>query len=400
MKLYKHQQQIVDLNPEKHLLAWETGTGKTIAAIELSKKSVGLGLVIVPKSLKQQWLEQVGKPHFVNLKIYTKEEFRRDWDKLPFRNCLIIDECHYFSGIKSQMHKSLIAYVKKHKPQYIYLLTATPYLSQPTNILCLANILGYNWNYRKFRNTFYTDIRMGSRIIPMVKKNIEPKIAKLVNHIGNTVKLQDCVDVPDQIFEQEYFDLTKEQEEAIEGIEKTKVNHIAKWVKIHQICGGTLKGDKNQYFDCEKLERLKDICDEQKKVVIVCRYNAEVEMISNEIFNSVDKRSVFTLTGYTKDKHEMIKGANFCDEVILVINAACCEGYELPTFDLMVFYSYDFSLKNYIQMRGRIQRINHIKKNVYLSLITKGTIDEDVKVSIDRKEDFDIEIYEKQKQIS
>ena len=62
---------------------------------------------------------------------------------------------------------------------------------------------------------------------------------------------------------------------------------------------------------------------------------------------------------------------------------------------VMVFYSYDFSLKNYIQIKGRIQRINNIKKNVYFSLVVKGTIDEDVFKCIQRKEDFDIEIYER-----
>ncbi len=74
---------------------------------------------------------------------------------------------------------------------------------------------------------------------------------------------------------------------------------------------------------------------------------------------------------------------------------SCSEGYELPTFPLMVFYSYDFSLKNYIQMLGRIQRINAIKKNVYLSLVVKDSIDSDVFTSLKKKEDFDIAIYNK-----
>lgn len=388
MELYQHQQKLLDLNPKKHLLAWETGTGKTVAACQLAKKNVNSTLVIMPKSLKEQWLEQdlTSEQCFV-----TKETFRRDWNKIKKYDCLIIDEAHYFSGIKSQMSKSLLAYVKKHKPEYIYLLTATPYLSSPFNIYCLAAILGVKWSYPSFRRTFFTDVRMGSRVIPVIKKGIEPKIAALVNQLGSTVRLQDCVDLPEQIFETEYFEVSKEQQEVIREIKQTEVNHIVKWTKCHQVYGGTLKGDGysvTKYFKSEKLQRLRDICSEHKKVVVVCRYNAECEMIRREIGG-------FIINGETTAKHDKIKFANEQDQGHLIINAACSEGYELPTFDLMVFYSYDFSLKNYIQMIGRISRINNPKKNVYLSLITKGTVDEDVYNCIQSKKSFDLAIYGK-----
>jgi len=386
MKLYKHQQQLVDLNPDKHGLFWQCGTGKTLAAIELAKDK-GSALIVCPKSIKEQWEEQIDYWH-----VFTKEEFRKAWNKLPKYDCLIIDEAHYFSGIKSQMHKSLIKYVKKHNPQYIYLLTATPYLSTPFNIYCLARILGYNWNYRKFFDSYFTNVRMGSRYIPMVKKGIEPQIAKLVATIGNTVKLQDCVDVPEQIYQTEYFGLTVDQRRAINVIKSEETNHIVKWTAIHQVCGGTRKGDgytDTKYYKSEKLERLKDICKEHKKVIVVCRYNAELETIQKEIGGTI-------INGETKNKNEISIRENAKEESILLMNAACSEGNDkIWSYPLMVFYSYDFSFKNYKQMKGRILRANHLKKNVYLSLIVKGTIDEDVKKSLDNKVSFDIEIYNK-----
>ena len=116
------------------------------------------------------------------------------------------------------------------------------------------------------------------------------------------------------------------------------------------------------------------------------------------IVSALDKKEedyILSITGKVKDKHQTIKFANDLDDCTIVINAACSEGYELPTFDLIIFYSYDFSLKNYIQMKGRVQRINHVKKNVYLSLMNRGTIDEDVKKSLDKKVNFDLEIYGK-----
>jgi predicted helicase len=125
---------------------------------------------------------------------------------------------------------------------------------------------------------------------------------------------------------------------------------------------------------------------------VVCRYNAEVGNVAFKLLNSID---VVIIKGDVKDRHAEIQRANKLDKCVVVVNAACSEGYELPTFDLMVFYSYDFSLKNFIQMKGRVQRINNVKKNVYLSLINKNTIDEDVYKSIQKKEDFDLAIYKK-----
>lgn len=389
MNLYKHQQALLDLNPKKWGLWWHCGTGKTIGSIAIAKKnSPNSTLVICIKSDKEKWEEEV-KP--LGWPVYTKEEFRKNWNTIPFYDCVIGDEGHYFSGPKSQMHKNLIKYIKKHDPAYIYLLTATPYLSTPWNIFALGRILGYKWNYMQFKLRFFKNEYYGNRTVSVPKDDIEKDIATMVSSIGTTVALQDCIDVPEQIYQTELFDLTMAQKQAIKVVNETETVHIVKWTKIHQIMGGSLKGDgyvKDQFFKCDKLARLKEICSEHKKVVVVCRYNAECEMIREQIGG-------FIINGVTQDRHHKIVFANQKSQGHLIINAACSEGYELPTFDLMIFYSYDFSLKNYIQMKGRIQRINHVKKNVYLSLINKGTIDEDVKKSLDKKINFDLEIYGK-----
>ena len=317
--------------------------------------------------------------------------------KLAYYDTVIVDEAHYFAGQKSQMSKSLRAYIKHHKIKNVYLLTATPYMSTPWNIHTLGAILGKDWHYWKFKQAFFVDVNMGGRLVPIIRKGIEPAIAKLVATLGSTVRMTDCVDVPEQIYQTEYFDLTKEQETAIEELED--INYISRWTKIHQICGGSLKGDgytEDQFYKSEKFDRLIDLCKEHKKLVVVCRYNNEVERIKQKLVDL--KLGVVPITGKTKDKHKLIKTAEAADQCVVVANAACSEGYELPSFPVMVFYSYDFSLKNYIQMTGRILRANKVKKNVYLSLIVKGTIDEDVYKCIQSKNDFDLHIYGKERE--
>lgn len=407
MKLYDHQQALVDKAPDKWLLAWEVGTGKTLAALSLLKYPA---LVIVPKSLKEQWLENKGK-HQID--VYTKEEFRKNHLELTKYNAIIFDEIHYFSGMqgirkKSAMLKAALSYIKKHNPIQIYGLTGTPYLSTPWNIYALAEILGYKWDYNKYKNCFFSMVNMGRRFpVPIVNKKVmwhnsfvptEEAIAMLVNYIGNTVRMDECVDVPSQVYQEEYFELTNEQKTAITKIDD--VNPIVRWTKIHQICGGTLKSDgysEDQIFKSEKMERIVQLCAEHKKLIIVCRYNYEIESIRFKIEKVNKKREVFIINGQNKDRASSITEANNSENCIILIQASCSEGYELPSFPLMVFYSYSFSLKDYIQIKGRVQRLNNIKKNVYLSLVVKGEIDEDVYKCIKNKESFDIEIYNRQK---
>ncbi|MCL5071851.1 MAG: hypothetical protein M1308_13310, partial [Actinobacteria bacterium] len=84
------------------------------------------------------------------------------------------------------------------------------------------------------------------------------------------------------------------------------------------------------------------------------------------------------------------------EKSIIIVNAACSCGWEAPDFGLMVFYSYDFSLVNYLQMIGRISRINNPKKNVYISLLIKDSIDYDVFDNVvNLKQDFQLEMYGK-----
>ncbi|MCP5375205.1 MAG: DEAD/DEAH box helicase family protein [Rickettsiaceae bacterium] len=103
MKLWSHQQKIIDLNPKKHLLAHEVGTGKTITAITLARNNNQKALVICPKSIKQQWLEQVPE----GWQVLHKEGFKKMCNSggITHYNCLIIDEIHFFASYKSQLTK-------------------------------------------------------------------------------------------------------------------------------------------------------------------------------------------------------------------------------------------------------------------------------------------------------
>lgn len=396
--LFKHQTELIRSNPERTALVWSTGTGKTRTAIEWASTK-GTVLVICPKALVTNWNREISKwsPNATAFKVISKETFRRDWDILEKYEAIIIDEVHYFLGIKSQMHKHLLKYLKKHKTVYRLGLSATVYMSTPLNILALGKILGYDgyeWSYPYYMQHFFTQVAMGNRLVSIINNSARERVSEIVNKIASVVSLSDCADVPEDNIMTEYFSLNTDQERAIKGL--IDINHIVRWTKTHQICGGTLKGDEYNpavEYTSQKVERLKDIVDENKKTIIVCRYNHEIDMLE-KIFSQA--YTVYKINGSVQDKQAVLDNANAEESCVLLVNAACSEGWSASTFDTMVFYSYDFSLKNYIQMKGRIQRINALQKCNYISLVIEKSIDQDVYESVAiNKTDFHLGIYEK-----
>jgi len=233
---------------------------------------------------------------------------------------------------------------------------------------------------------------MGGRMIPKVKPGIEKDIAKLVNKIGSTAKLEDLIDLPPQIFETEYFKLTHEQEKAIENLQET--NFITKWTKRHTIENGLYIGneyEKDVLYPSEKIERIKELVEENDKIVIFCRYNGQLNHLKDIL--SDFKRPIFIINGEVKDKDQVVRQADREPKAIVLANSMASEGYQLPSFRVMVFASLDFSFKNYVQACGRNNRIDNPQRNVYITLVVKGGVDEDVYKAIMKKQDFSFAIY-------
>ena len=392
-RLFKHQLDLIKLNPKKHLIAFGTGTGKTATAIRLAEHNATTCLVICPKSVAVNWEREVliwgvGK---VKYTIVTKEAFRRDWQILPKCEAVIVDEAHFVANYKSKLYKALEQYLKRYEVPFIWLLTASPYLSSAWNIYSLANLLGHRWNWKKFKDAFFYDIRMGRRIVPKQKAGIENRVAALVNQIGTTKRLEECIDMPEETEEYEYFSATDAQKKAIESL--PDITPIVRYSKIFQIVNGTLKSDgytEDIIIGGEKMDRVIELVEENKKLAIICRHLLEIRAITARIPKG---KKVFVIAGHTQDRQGVIDEVERTDDCVVIISAGVSEGYNLPSVRLMIFYSLSYSWKDFIQMKGRIKRISKPQAVVYLYLMVQKTIDQAVFENIHAKRDFDLAIY-------
>jgi len=401
--LYAHQQKFLKENPNKSALVWSCGTGKTRTAIEWAKKDSDWGntLIICPKALRTNWIREAERwgMDYREYAVLTKEEFRKEklhlWPKAPGQ--LIIDEVHngfLTPHFKSQMSKALRDYIKKHDVQRVLLLSATVYTSSPWNIYNLAYYCGHKFDWMKFSYKFFNQVNMGARRVFLPKKGCEKDLAELTKQFASVVALEDCVDVPEQTSETEYFELTKEQERLIG--ENYDPLPIVRFTKHHEISNGVLRGNEFvgdiKNIPCLKNDRILSLVEENKKIIIVCRYNLQIDALAELL----KVHNPLIIRGDVKDRDAVCQQAEKADRAVVLVQAACSMGYELPSFRVMVFASMDFSFVNYVQMRGRNLRINNLQKNTYIHLLS-GEMDEAVMEALENKKDFDIELYAKAK---
>lgn len=402
--LYKHQQDFLSQNPNKSSLVWSCGTGKTRTAIEWGQCTQN-SLIICPKALKTNWERECTRyfHHGIpwSVAIISKEEFRRDWQKLPAFESVIIDEVHngfLTPNFKSQMSKALRGYLKKHNVPRVLLLSATVYTSSPWNIYNLAYYTGHIWNYNDFKYKFFQPAWFGPRQIWQPKKGIEGELAKLTQSIASVVDIHDCLDVPEQLhLDPEYFALTKEQIKAI------KDNYdplpIVRYTAQHEIENGILLGNEfreGQTFESDKNERILELIKENQKIAIVCRYNAQIDALKNLL----EKNEMYPLVinGGVENRDFIVEYAeNKLKRAVVLIQADCAEGYQLPSFELCIFASMSYSYTKWEQICGRFLRMDKPSRTTFMYLLTEGeSIDQAVYNSIKKKESFQIELYNKQ----
>lgn len=409
-KLYRHQQELINLDPKKCLIAWGTGGGKTIASLMLAE---GKTLVVTTKTVRddetwQKNLAKLDKHRITSLKVISKEEARRDIHMYPYFDTEIYDESHTITGLNpqivykrgkgtpktSQVFEAIHGHLKVQKPRRLYLLSATP-IRTPMAVLAHAWLLGKDWDFLKFRETFYFRLPIHGREIwsPKVTTVLKERLGKAVQGLGFTGRLEDFIDVPEQTFIEKHVPLTPSQIQRIKQIKLDYLDPIVRVGKQHQVEGGTLKGDRfneSEVFDTGKLEALEDLHAEYPKLLVFCKYTEQIELIANH-FRKI-KVPVLTLTGATKDRLSLITQAEDLSNCIVVAQTSISAGYELPSYRCTVYYNESYSTVDAQQSLGRTLRINNPQKNLYVYLLS-GDVDKGVRKALSIKEDFNEKIY-------
>lgn len=417
MKLYSHQQKIIDDDPKKTGLFLGTGSGKTRIALLLAR---GLTIIICPKTQRddgnwqREW-EKIPKWRRGNttLTVVSKEEFRRDWQQLPDCDTLIVDEAHTCLGVTpatrqrqrvtipraSQLYEALCAYLERATPERVYLCTATV-IRAPMTVWGAAQVLKPHAapGFYDFREQYYTKLPMPGRDV-WVPKNTEAaknSLAALVRALGYVGRLEEFFDIPDQTYRTDYIELTAEQKKRIKELRLEYPDPLVRIGKVNQVENGLLKGDEfseAEEFSNGKIDKILDYAQEFDRIVIFAKYRAQIDAIFAAVNDARLGFVVRTMTGDTKDRGVVLAEMNAATRGIFIVQAQVSAGWELPTYPAMIFASRTYSFVDYAQAQGRILRANAIKKNIFINLVVKGGVDEAVDTALRNKQDFSERVY-------
>lgn len=415
INFYDIQKQIITDDKEQTGIFLGTGVGKTLPTLVLAE---GKTLVIC---LKQQKLDETWQDNSKKfglgkeMDVINYDMFWRTWEKYGQYDTVILDEGHRALGVlpetrqrnrvqipkASKTFEAVLSFLQKYPPKRFYIVTATP-ASKPMKAWACAKLLGKNWDFFKFRSTFYFPTMKGRRQIWMARTDeaTQQRLALAVQKLGYTGALNDFMDVPEQKHITVHVHLTEEQKKALKKVKEEEADPLVARARMRTIENGLLYGKKvervsdkedkmvkdTQLFKSEKIDYILERAEEFPKLFIFAAYTAQVDAIYNALKEG--GYDVRTVTGQTKDRATVFKEMESAKKGIVVVQSAICEGYRVPSAPCMIFASKSNQFLHFEQGKGRILDGQHLKKNLYIHLVVKGGADEACHETIMSGQDF------------
>ncbi len=369
--LYDWQRKALTPPNEHAIWCAEAGTGKTHAA-KLWLKQEGRdrnAVIICPKQIRADWKKDAPYATVYSFEDFLKAELPKD------PSAIVVDEADamasplFVAKSRSKRTEKLYTYLYRCPDVHVLLLTATPVRSTPWNIhtlLVLAKIkLPETW--KQFREAFfelqYKPFLPRPAYLP--KRGWQRMMQPLINKYTVTALMADMVDLPSETHE-------------VIKLPEPDYEENAEWEPMAQFVADYRLEQR------EKSKTIKEIARGYRKVVVVAHFREQIDQLHKELSK---EREVFVLDGRTKRPEDAISAAEDSSECYFIIQSSVGAGFELPSFAVMIFASQGYSVRNYIQMKARIKRINSLKPTKYFYLVA-GRCDKMVYDSIKKGKDF------------
>ena len=415
MELYPYQNKIYDIIKLKDSVALflEAGTGKTILSLYKYDNSKSNVLFVVCLASKvDEWVndceEFLDNPSICTLNKGIKkniESLDGDFEifivsfqsllrlkdviikKIIKETTILIDESHVIKNHKSKISKLL--HKMGNKTGFKMILTGTPQNKGYIDYFSQLKVLGVFKTLISFQDPFCEMgiVRYGANIsfIDVVGYKNTDLLDKIINEVSVFYKRnREDKDIPDQ----KYINFTKHK--VYDKFVKDRVyddvgcvNLAVLRLRLRQLCGGSIE---KHILPSKKEDWIKDFIENTPtKIVIFYNFNNECDIISNIVKEL--KRPLSIYNGTTKD---IVNFEEKDDAVILVNYKSGGTGINwLKTAYMCVFYSPPESYLEFEQARKRLDRIGQKNKPMFYCLQTKGTVEEAIYKTIEKKEEFD-----------
>ena len=416
MKLYKHQEEALERTKTFNKCAYyhDMGLGKTFTGSEKMRMlDNNVNLIICQKSKIADWVkhcEENMSSKFVTFDLTKKKDFdlfftwRNTETKkigiinydLVFRRpelmslqdfTLLLDESSLIQNYKSKRTKTIL----KMKPLNVILLSGTPVGGKYENLYTQLKLLGWNIKKTDFWDTFINfELVQYGRLAPKIPKilgykNVDLLKQKLREHGADFLTTDEVFDLPLQNFitinikcNKEYKDFLRYKYLKLEDIEFIGDNPLKSLLYSRLLISAY-----NEY----KLNALIDLCDSTEDRLIIF-YNFKEEL--NQIIASVKNRPISVVNGQVKDLNAYEQENN---SLTLIQYQAGAMGLNLQKANKIIYYSLPLSSELYEQSKKRIHRIGQNRPCFYYLLLAENSIEERIKITLDRRNDYTQELF-------
>jgi SNF2 family DNA or RNA helicase len=428
--LYPHQELgIACMNTTDNLgLFYEPGTGKTIMALTwilgaLKDCRIADALIVAPASLVANWEKDIEEAtqfdhiteddvkmlkRYVTIRSYQKL-YRTSTDKITERRkiylredmdkhwgAIIVDESQGLGGHSSVQTKVCLAMAQL--ADYRYILTGTPVNgSTKTGGEDLSKLYG---QFKFLRPNIWKNwtewckkyVLAYDKFYKPIKYDVEA-LHKIMNEMAISVRLRDCIDLPEEIrsnipcplMEQRAYKEIRSGATEKYGFEIKTAG--GQFTKLLQLCSGSLKTDAGvvNKYTTSKDDALKELLtDNPEPIVIFCLYTASVNRCY-EIAKSIGRNPV-KFAGPSK-KPTWMQFADGTYDTIVIQYAKGGKGLNLQNSGLEILYEPCFSSDHLKQSLSRITRPGQTKICRFMFLYTPSTVEQKVLESVQNGQD-------------
>jgi SNF2 family DNA or RNA helicase len=216
------------------------------------------------------------------------------------------------------------------------------------------------------------------------------------------VTKEECLDLPDKIYEKVYFELSAEQKRLYKAIKEevmlefsegrvTAKLAITKLLRLSQIISGFMTTEDGDIIAIKggdvKLKLLKDVLeDNQEKTIIWCRFIYEINRITEMLGDACV--SYYGATESDDRAKNVFAFQNNPDIKYFVANKTASTGLTLTSASSVIYYSNSYSLEDRLQSEDRAMRIGQKNNVVYRDLVARNTVDEKIIKALRNKQNI------------
>lgn len=418
MQLYRHQEQILAQTDDHNRVAYylDMGLGKTFVGSVKAASFEDPILIVCPKSLVPQWLQQFEGNHsdwsrYDLTKQKQLEQFINDdnnlrmgvinyeacWRRPELQNVkgitLMLDESQAIANNISKQTKGIMKLDHKN----IILLSGTPASNaRYDKLYTQLKLLGLNMNKRSYEDRYCNFFEMEKagikfRVLSKTKpyKNVD-ELKQVMKDLGCVfMKTEEVIDLP----EQRFIDIPVKKSKYYKTFEKDgyvdcgEVEYISNgpaqdMLYLRQLCNSS-----------EKLDMLKTLLESTNDRVVIF-YNFDIELKLLQQIVSKLKRPISYINGHEKNLNCY---NDFEDSVTLVQYQSGSAGVNLQKANKMIYYSPPIKSDFFEQSKKRIHRIGQASKCTYWKLVTSNSIEDKIYKTLDLKRDYTERLFENDK---